>query len=117
MNKEQIQLTEINQKSAKDLTFLTYILYFIGAVSAGLFSTIGLILAYVRRKGLENTIFYSHLSYLIRTYWIFIFLEIIGLLLIQARGIGIIILIVAYFWYVYRLVSGFTKLSDHKPIK
>lgn len=58
-----------NQQSAKNLTFTSYILFFLGVVSVGIFSTIGVILAYVRRKGLENTIFYSHLSYLIKTFW------------------------------------------------
>lgn len=117
MNNEQNSLSEINHGSAKNLTFLTYILYFIGVVSAGIFSTIGVMLAYIRRKGLENTIFYGHLSYLIKTFWIFIILQIIGFILVKVKGIGILILIVAYIWYIYRLVSGFTKLSDNKPIK
>ncbi len=105
-----------NQQSAKNLTFISYILFFLGVISLGVFSTIGVILAYVRRKGLENTIFYSHLSYLIKTFWIFIALQIIGFILIYAKGIGIIVLVLGYIWYIYRLVSGFTKLSDNKAI-
>lgn len=104
------------QKSAKNLTFTSYILYFLGVVSLGIFSIFGVMLAYVRRKGLENTVFYSHLSYLIKTFWIFFALQIVGSILIYAKGIGIVILILTYIWYIYRLVSGFTKLSDNKAI-
>lgn len=117
MSNENQQVAEFQPKSAKSLTFIAYILYFIGIISGGTFSTIGLILAYIRRKGLENTIFYSHLSYLIHTYWIFMILQILGIILFQVRGIGIIILVLNYIWYIYRLVSGFTKLSDNKAIK
>lgn len=110
------QLEEVNEKSAKTLTFIAYILFFIGIVSLGVFSIIGVILAYVRRENLQNTIYYGHLSYLIKTFWVFIILVIIGLILVNAKGIGVIILILNYIWYIYRLVSGFTKLSDNKPI-
>lgn len=90
-------------KSIKNLTFLAYILYFLGTVSLGTFSIIGLILAYVRRKDVAETIFYSHLSRLIHTFWIFIGIQMIGFILMITKSllalIGIIILIIGYIWY------------------
>lgn len=103
-------------KSAKVFSLTAYVLFFLGIVSLGTFSIIGVILAYTRRKGLQGTIYYGHLSYLIQTFWIFFLFEIIGMLLVNLRGIGIIILIISYLWYLYRLVSGVTKLSDNKAI-
>lgn len=107
-------------KSIRYLTLLAYILYFLGTVSLGTFSIIGLILAYIRRKDVQDTIFYSHLSRLIHTFWIFEAIQIIGFILIMTKSIlviiGIIILIIGYLWYLYRLISGFTKLSDNKAI-
>lgn len=103
-------------KSIRNLTFLAYILYVLGTVSLGTFSIIGLILAYVRRKEAHSTIFYSHLSRLIRTFWLFLAIQLVGLILIAVKGIGVIVLVIGYIWYLYRLISGFTKLSDNKSI-
>lgn len=116
METKQNLVVEQPYKSARNLTYLTYILYFLGVISLGTFSTFGVILAYVRRKGLEGTLYHSHLTYLIKTYWIYLTLIILGFILLPVRYIGLLILIPNYIWYLYRLVSGFTKLSDNKSI-
>lgn len=111
---------QVNNAANKRIAYLAYILYFLGIISLGIFSILGLILSYVRRKSCENSIFYSHFSHLIRIFWIFSGIQFLGLILLLAPAflkiIGVIILIVVYIWYLYSLVSGFSKLSDNKVI-
>lgn len=103
-------------QSAKNFAIACYALFGLGIISMGILALVGLILSYVKRNDLQNTLFYHHFSYLIRTFWIYFALQILGLLLLAAKGIGIIILIIVYIWYIYRLISGFTKLIDNRTV-
>ncbi len=108
---------EKKQKSIRNLTFLTYILLFLGSVSMGIFSLLGVMLAYSRRKNLpRENIYATHLSYLIRTVGMYLIILVIGWILIRVRGIGYLIIILDILWYLWRLVNGYKKLSDDERI-
>lgn len=106
----------VNLDTAKNFTFAAYILFFMSVISAGLFGIIGLIISYVKRNDVEGTVFHSHFSYLIKTFWIMFIIQLIGFVFIAVKGIGFIVIIITYLWFIYRLVSGFSKLSENRAI-
>ncbi|QJT09358.1 DUF4870 family protein [Oceanidesulfovibrio marinus] len=102
------------ESSLRNLTILIYVLYAL-SFFAGITLLIGVVVAYVKRPDTVRTIYYSHLSYLIRTFWWTLALSIIGALTLFI-GIGAIILLGVYVYLVVRLVIGFVKLWDRRTV-
>jgi uncharacterized membrane protein len=95
--------------AARRAALLSYILFALG-LFIGLTSLIGLIVAYVKRPDARGTIYASHLTWLIRTFWISLLVGAICTLLLFI-GIGYLGFIVLTVWYVYRLIRGFMAYS------
>lgn len=94
--------------------FITYGLYG-AAVIVGPTAIAGLIYAYLIRSEATGTYLESHLTWLIRTFWITLLLGFVGVILLLVF-VGWIILIVISIWYVYRVVKGFVAFSDMRPL-
>lgn len=93
---------------------ITYGLYAIGFLN-GLTAIIGVVIAYVRRPDVKGTYLESHFTYLIRTFWISILYGIICMLLL-VFGIGFILFFALAIWVIYRIVKGWIRLADAKPV-
>ncbi len=91
-----------------------YILYGIGII-VGVVAIAGVIMAYVKRDDTRGTMLESHITYLIRTFWIAFIGGIAGLVL-QFVLIGYLVLLAVWIWYIYRVVKGFVAYNDGKPI-
>ncbi|TVM17940.1 hypothetical protein DPQ33_07470 [Oceanidesulfovibrio indonesiensis] len=102
------------ERSLRNVTFLIYALYAL-SFFAGISLLIGLVVAYVKRPDAASTIYYSHMSYLIRTFWWTLGLSAIGMLTVFI-GLGVLILLGVYVYLVVRLVIGFVKLWDRRPV-
>lgn len=98
-----------------DDTFIVYILYALSFFTGGLLWIAALIYAYVRRDGVKDTIYYSHLNYIIRTCWWSLGLSVLGFILLFVF-IGIFILIGVSVWSIYRGIKGFIYFRDGKSI-
>jgi len=81
----------------------------------GAASIIGLIIAYVKRSDLRGTIYESHMTSAIRTFWISFAGFCLGGLLAFV-GIGFLILLATWAWHVFRTVRGLIRAIDDKPI-
>ena len=73
------------------------------------------IYAYMRKDDLKDTIYYSHMTYLLRTAWWLFWTFIIGLVLSLVL-VGFVILGLNFIWYVYRIIKGYLYYKDDKPI-
>lgn len=89
-------------------------LYLAGLVN-GLTALIGLILAYVKRGELAGTVYESHMTYAIRTFWIALLGVIVGTVLLLVL-IGYLLLLVVGIWSLYRMVRGLVLALDGRPI-
>ncbi|MBP6563311.1 MAG: hypothetical protein KA214_07560 [Neisseriaceae bacterium] len=98
---------------ARKETLMVYIAIAVGLFTAGAGTVIGLIYAYVRRDDIRDTIYYSHMNYLIKTVWVALGLMIVGFVTTVIL-IGFVILFAAFVWFVYRLVMGFVRWNDHE---
>ena len=92
---------------------LVYILYFIGFV-IGITVIAGVIVAYLKR-GEATPAAASHLTYLIRTFWIGLLFSVVGIVTALIL-IGWLIMLATLVWLLIRLVKGFMLAMDGKPV-
>jgi len=97
------------------LAHVVYGLFAIGLVS-GLTPVIGVILAYLKRKDVTGTYLESHFTWQIRTFWVWLAAGIVGIALLVV-GVGFLILLGLVVWVIYRIVKGWLRLGDRRPIE
>lgn len=109
--------------SMKLITHSIYALYAAGFFT-GVTPVIGLIVAYVKRDDAKDTVYQGHYTWLIRTFWRGIILTgILGVfalilfMTIILAPIATAIMGLAAIWFVYRLIKGWLKLFEMKPIE
>jgi uncharacterized membrane protein len=108
-------------KSAEELAGLkniTMVVYLLQALSFlwGITAIVGVIVNYVKRDDARGTVYESHFDWQIRTFWWGLLWGVVGMLLILALGLGFLVLFVAWIWAIYRVVKGWLKLTENKPV-
>lgn len=107
-------------QSQKNLVWWLYIAHAISFLfSLGIFSWLPLIINYIKRPDAAGTFVYSHHSWLIRTFWWYLFWVIVGgVLFLTIIGIPLAYLVwgIAWVWNAYRLIKGIIDLNDNKPM-
>ena len=100
------------------LKTITQVVYALQALSFmfGITALVGLIINYVKREDVAGTVYESHFDWQIRTFWWGLLWGVLGFILIIALGLGLLILFVAWVWAIYRVVQGWLKLSEGKPV-
>lgn len=81
----------------------------------GFTGIIGLVIAYVKRGEATGTIYASHFTYAIRTFWIGLAMAFVGIML-SIVGIGLLLLPLVGVWFIVRVVRAFLSVMDNKPI-
>jgi len=92
------------------------IAYFLLAI--GLFTGIPMLFGgvwamFTRRRAL-GSVYHSHYTNAIRTFWWTLFWTVIGVILILAL-VGYLILGAVWIWALYRLINGFAKIIADEP--
>ncbi|QPT40494.1 Predicted membrane protein [Oligella ureolytica] len=134
--KEQTQEKPVKSED-KNFLLATYVFFALGIFTGGVTTLIGIIMAYIKQSDYRNTIYESHITYLIRTFWLTIFFFISGFVLFFVGsvfsalfifiGIGFItfplsvmfsylLYIWAFVWFIVRVVIGFISFYDNRPI-
>jgi uncharacterized membrane protein len=98
----------------KTVTMAVYVLQALSFLW-GITAVIGLIINYVKRDDVRGTIYESHFDWQIRSFWWGLLWAVIGLLL-AILLVGFVVLFVAWIWMIYRVVKGFLKLTEGKPV-
>jgi uncharacterized membrane protein len=98
----------------KQLTLVTYILYALSPF-AGLSAVVAIIINYIKRDETAGTIYESHFTWQIRTFWFSLLWAVIGGATIWL-GVGFLVLAADYIWVIYRIVKGFLNWNDGKPM-
>ena len=101
------------------LKTITQVVYAMQALSFafGLTALIGLVINYVKREDVAGTLYQSHFDWQIRTFWWGLLWSVIGFVLMFAFGLGLVVLFVAWVWAIYRVVKGWLKLTEGKPVQ
>lgn len=101
-------------QSLRNLTLAVYILYAVG-VFTGLPALIAIIINHVKVGDTEGTIYRSHFSWQMRSFWWSLAWALLGWVTVWI-GVGFVILGANWLWLVYRLVRGFLNWNDGKPM-
>ena len=93
----------------------------VGAFLTGWPSMIAVILNYVERSEVRGTWLESHFRWQIRTFWFgLLWVMLCGLFIVATLGIGLLIawlpLMLVGLWVIYRIVRGWLRLMDHRPM-
>lgn len=94
---------------------LTSAVTIVGSFVFGVPSIIAVIMNYARQSDVRGTFLESHFRWQIRTFWFGLLWGVIGGLLF-AVVIGIPILVANAIWIIYRIVKGWLRLSENKPM-
>lgn len=108
-------------KSSEELASLksiTQVVYALQALSFmfGVTALVGLVINYVKREDAAGTVYESHFNWQISTFWWGLLWGVLGVILIFALGLGLLVLFVAWVWAIYRVVKGWLKLTEGKPV-
>ena len=109
-----------SSKSSEELAGLktiTQVVYALQALSFafGVTALIGLIINYVKREDVAGTLYENHFDWQIRTFWWGLLWGVVGVLTIWFV-IGFFVLFAAWVWMIYRVVKGWLKLTEGKPV-
>lgn len=96
------------------MAHVIYGLYVLG-MATGVAAFIGMVLAYIQRANVRSTWLETHYTWQIVTFWWTLLWAIVGGVL-TFIGIGFVIWFVAFLWFVYRLVKGWSALGQHRPV-
>jgi len=107
-------------KSAEELAGLksiTQVVYALQALSFlwGITAIVGVVINYVKRDDARGTLYESHFEWQIRTFWWGLLWGIVGFVLVFVV-VGFAVLFAAWVWMIYRVVKGWLKLSEGKPV-
>lgn len=108
------QVPQGSTASMKNLVIIVHGLYAASLIT-GFTSIVGLIIAYMKRPEAAGTIYESHLTYAIRTFWIGLIAGGISFVLMFVL-IGIPMLVAVGIWFIVRIVRALLAVLDDKPI-
>jgi uncharacterized membrane protein len=103
-----------SDRKVRDVTLIVYILQFASLI-AGVTALIGVIINYLKRDEAAGTLYESHFTWQIRTFWGAVIGAVVG-------GVtwwfflGFLVWAATYVWFIYRVVRGFLNFNDGKPM-
>jgi uncharacterized membrane protein len=112
MTEQEMSAQELANKN------LTQVIYGLHAASliVGVTFFVAVVINYVKRDDVRGTWLESHFTWQIRTFWYSLLWGFIGWPLLLLFGLGIVVWIAAGLWFIYRIVKGWIRLNDNKPM-
>lgn len=101
-------------RSNKTITTIIYALY-AASVLVGITSIVAIVMNYVKKEEVAGTWLESHFRWQIRTFWFSLLWGVVGLIT-ALIFIGWIILLADGVWFIYRIVKGWLRLNDKRPM-
>jgi uncharacterized membrane protein len=102
-------------QSLRTLTLVTYILYAVSAF-VGLTAIVAIIINYIKRDDTRGTLYESHFTWQIRTFWWGLLWATVGFCTIWVLGLGFLVICANSIWLIYRVVRGFLNWNDSKAM-
>ncbi len=124
MSTDPVAAPDRNLDDEKRLAQILYLLHALAPFTAWLLAIIAIVLGAAKRDDVRGTYLDSHFSWLSRTFWW-------GLLWILVCGVLTLLLVltillaflawlpytVLFFWYLYRVIKGWLRLNDARPVE
>ena len=96
---------------------ITMVVYALQALSFlwGVTAIVGIVINYVKRDDAKGTVYESHFDWQIRTFWWGLLWGVVGVSTIWLL-VGFFVLFAAWVWAIYRVIKGWLKLNEDKPV-
>ncbi|MGA0570175.1 DUF4870 family protein [Variovorax sp. VNK109] len=98
----------------RQVTLVVYVLYALSWVT-GITAIIAIVLNYIKREDVQGTLYESHFTWQIRTFWWSLAWSVLGFVTMFVL-VGFAILFATAVWCIYRLVKGWLNWSEMKPM-
>lgn len=108
--------------SLRRVVLVDYLLHIAGLLfSAGLLSVVALIINYVKRPDARGTIYESHMTWMIATFWWTLFWVVVSfvpslVLSVVSFGLLSFLFVIPGLWFLYRMIKGVLRLIDGRPV-
>jgi uncharacterized membrane protein len=113
-NVEAPQQSAERGDSARLMAIVAYALFLAGWPSFHVTTVIALVLAYVQRGESRGTIWESHFTNIIHTFWISLIVGIVAIpLCFVLVGFGVLAVLAG--WFLYRTIKGLIRALDDVP--
>lgn len=113
-NPSELLSSERSLSSEINLTQINYLLYGLGCLV--MFTPIvAIVLNYLKRDAVAGTWLESHFDWQIRTFWYGLIGYAIGFVLVWLV-VGMPVMLATAVWCIYRVVKGWLRLSEGKPV-
>ena len=109
--------TEVSPQQAeanRTITLAIYVLYAASLIS-GVTALIGIVLNYIKRDDVVGTLYESHFTWQIRTFWYSLLWAAVGWATVWII-IGFLVWAAAGIWFIYRIAKGWLRLTEGKPM-
>ncbi len=123
----------VDQDPHRLLTMILYVLYIVAIFSAGILAVIALIINYLKRSDVQGSIFASHFTWQIRSFWWYLFWNIVAFvpffllffiadaqsfasMTLAATLFCIAVVAISWLWMVYRAICGLIRVNDNLPM-
>lgn len=106
--------SESEERTLRTLTHLVYLLQALGFLTL-VTPLAGIVINYVKREEVAETFYESHFRWQIRTFWWCLLWSALGVVTLIIL-IGKLILLAVTVWYIYRIVKGWLRLFENKPM-
>ena len=105
------------EKDLQSLINITTVVYALQAAAflIGITWIVAVVINYVKREDVVGTFLVSHFRWQIRTFWFGLLWCVLGAVLLLIV-IGYIVLVADAIWIIYRIVKGWIRLSEGKPM-
>ncbi|MGE8541589.1 MAG: DUF4870 family protein [Acinetobacter sp.] len=121
----------IDKDPNRSLTIALYVLYIVAIFSAGLLAVVALVINYVKRSAVQGSIFESHFTWQIRTFWWYLFWNIMAFVpffflfftgenpsafagvAFGASAFCVAVIGLSWIWIVYRAIKGLIRVNDN----
>ena len=103
-----------DEKELKTLTTVVYALQAAGFF-LGITWIVGVVINYVKREDVAGTWLEPHFRWQIRTFWWGLLWGVIGVIT-TFIVVGFAVLFADTVWIIYRIVKGWLRLSENRPV-
>ncbi len=109
--------TLIPDEEDRNLKNITTLVYALQAASflIGITFLVAVIINNVKKPAVRGTLYESHFRWQIRTFWFSVFWFITGFLSLIIF-VGYLILFINTVWVIYRIIKGWLRLSEGRPM-
>ncbi|OTG88131.1 hypothetical protein B9T31_01005 [Acinetobacter sp. ANC 4558] len=122
------------QDPNKSLTLVLYLLYIFAIFSGGILAIIALIINYIKRSDVKGSIYESHFTWQIHTFWWYLFWNIIAFVpfifllftennpdlfagvALATTSFCIVVIGIAWIWIIYRVILGLVRWRNNQPM-